>query len=603
MSEQLTNRTCVVLCTHVSPDHFARPMPTTTPNTPTQSASPATTRLFAQMRTHRALLILLALVCMGAFLRLYDLGGQSYWMDEGYTINAVLAISETGKSVLDSGLPYSCPIYCYPTAWLADTFGHTATIYRLPAALAGILLIILFYYIGRRLGDELSSPRADASIPSTHDPTHRARGWRGAEPWHHAGTWIGLLSAAFIAFAYFQIAWSRQARWYTLFALFFWIALLAFYHAYYYKKQRALTITVAIGATVLAILTHGLGYLLPFIMLAWILVDRLFLREHIQWRPIALATLAIPATALVLELTLGTARIARLFEEFTVYTVAPHYLAYYLTTYVVLVPLAIFGLWRPPTGGRPLLLLLSFTAVSYLVPLMFLTDIIHYRYAWHLTPVLFLCAAVGTYRLAHLTIASADRIQRLWRVGVLGVVGVLFVTLGTGTLMPRTHYWLEADDPTHERRFPGTAGFYAYTPQPDWNDAYAYIAQERTEDDLIISSHPHFTKIFLGEPGYWLAYNYLGHSTLPNTIRDGREYYVGAHVLADVDALRTRMDGASGFIIFDYMALDGRLAPDTVAYIQANADFVYERYTNAYSQVWVYRFSAEYVEDAPPSKP
>jgi hypothetical protein len=51
-------------------------------------------------------LILTGLILAGADLRLYDIGRQPYWMDESYTINAVLAISEKSESVLDSGLPY-----------------------------------------------------------------------------------------------------------------------------------------------------------------------------------------------------------------------------------------------------------------------------------------------------------------------------------------------------------------------------------------------------------------------------------------------------------------------------------------------------------------
>ena len=497
------------------------------------------------------LFILLAtLIVAGAYLRFYELSAAPYWMDEGYTINAVLSISETGRSVLDSGMPYRCPLYCYPTAWLADTFGHGALTYRLIAAVFGVLLIPLIFLVGRRL-----------FTPA-----------------------VGLLSAFFITFEYFQVAWARQARWYTLFAFFFWLALFAFHRAYYSPEHRLRYGLLSALATLLALLTHGLGYLLPFLMLGWVAVDKVLLERRCTVRQAGLLALATLALALTLEYALGMRRLSTLLSDLAYHNVAPFYLQYYLGAYGALLPLALAGILLTYRTHKRSVYFLLYIATLYLLPLMFLTNVVHYRYAWHLTPALLLLSALGTHAL------MSYRPHPAYRAGVLTLAGALFFLFGTGTLTPERYYFLEADDPTYPQTFPGTEGYYAYTPQPDWNSAYAFIATERTEGDIVISSHPHFNKIFLQEPGYWLAYRYHGASTLPSSIRDGREYYVGAQVVASVSALRALTSEHSGFIIFDYMASDGRIPEDTLQYIRRELPLAYHERTNTYSQVWVYSF-------------
>ena len=70
----------------------------------------------------------------------------------------------------------------------------------------------------------------------------------------------------------------------------------------------------------------------------------------------------------------------------------------------------------------------------------------------------------------------------------------------------------------------------------------------------MISSHPHFNKIFLGEAGYWLRYNYLGMEDAVKVITNNREYYVGASVINNLDELKTLTSSTHGYILYDYMA-------------------------------------------------
>lgn len=91
------------------------------------------------MRLRRAPSLIQALLFLiilgGSFLRLFQLSQQSYWMDEGYTINAIISQLEHGTrgfaSVLDSGHTYFCPLYCTPTALITQFLGQNPFTYRL----------------------------------------------------------------------------------------------------------------------------------------------------------------------------------------------------------------------------------------------------------------------------------------------------------------------------------------------------------------------------------------------------------------------------------------------------------------------------------------
>jgi len=46
------------------------------------------------------------IIIYGLFLRVYKIDQQSYWIDEGYTLNAVLSTLEKGYPILDSDKIY-----------------------------------------------------------------------------------------------------------------------------------------------------------------------------------------------------------------------------------------------------------------------------------------------------------------------------------------------------------------------------------------------------------------------------------------------------------------------------------------------------------------
>jgi hypothetical protein len=169
----------------------------------------------------------------------------------------------------------------------------------------------------------------------------------------------------------------------------------------------------------------------------------------------------------------------------------------------------------------------------------------------------------------------------LWLI-VLG----LFATVAGGAFIPQTYYFLESDSPSAL----GSRPHYAYTPQPNWNSAYAFIKANKTVEDITISSHPQFNKIFLGEAGYWIKYDYLGFDNKAQYNNDDHEYYVGAKIMDDLAELQATIMTSHGFIVFDFMSIDGRIPQDIQEYIMTNLTLVFHEKTNEYSEIWVYKF-------------
>jgi len=486
------------------------------------------------------ILALLLFVLAGSILRFWHLSDQSYWMDEGYTVNAVISVVETGSSILDSGQKYSCPTYCYPTALLVKNFGDSPANYRILATLAGIIFIGAIFIITRRLFT----------------------------------TNIALLTSFFITFSYWHIAWSRQARWYTLFVLFFWLALYFFYQLLDSDKNKLKNGLLTTIFTILAIFTHGLGYLLPLILVFWATVDKLIFKKNLTKQTLSWLLLLGTLVLAVAEYRIG------IVSNLSLHYQLPYYLSFYLRSYWLFIALGVFGFFSLYETYKKAYLFLFTILLAYLIPLSFLTKVVHYRYLFHITPIIIIFGTLGISALY-------SEIRHLWaRRLLIGVILTLFATIGGGMFIPQTQYFLESDN----FETLGNRPHYAYTPQPNWQTAYGFIADHRVDDSLIISSHPHFNKIYLQEAGYWLKYNYLGFDNRNEYSQHDREFYVNARIIDDLAELISLTSDTHGFIVYDFMATDNRIPADILAYIETNFELVFHEKTNLTSEVWVYEF-------------
>jgi len=466
-------------------------------------------------------------------------------MDEGYTVNAVMSITGHGDTVLDSGQNYSCFTYCYPTALLIKIFGATPETYRLLATLAGLLLILAIFFITKKLFSRN----------------------------------IALLSSFFMTFSYWQIAWSRQARWYTLFTLFFWLSLYFFYQSLYSENKRYLNVVLCTIFTVLSVLTHGLSYLLPVIFISWLLIDQIIIKKKFNYKKISLIVVGGIIIFYIFNLISNINIIGYLLTTFKLHYVLPYYLSFYLRNYWLFIILGLVALFSKENKYKKEMCLLLFTLGTYFISLSFFTDIVHYRYLFQVTPVFFILGSIGLLSL-HQDIKPLYGKIILWIV-TLG----LFTTIAGGVFIPQTNYYLESDNPESFDR-----PYYAYTPQPDWSGAYDYIRMRKKANEVIVSSLPQFNKIFLGEAGYWIKYSYLGFDDTAEYSKNNKEYYVNAEIINNLAELQTLTSSKHGYIVFDYMVTQGRISDDILNYINNSLSLVFHEKTNSYSEVWVYKF-------------
>ena len=120
------------------------------------------------------------IVSLGIVLRFYDLGTESYWIDE---MSTVIEGQQNILQVITSGRLDQPPAYYLPFHLWLQIFGTTEVSTRSFSALIGVGSIVLIYLIGRELFDRK----------------------------------VGLLAAFLMAISEFQIYYSQQARFYSFF--------------------------------------------------------------------------------------------------------------------------------------------------------------------------------------------------------------------------------------------------------------------------------------------------------------------------------------------------------------------------------------------------
>jgi uncharacterized membrane protein len=282
----------------------------------------------------RELALLAALTALGAALRFWHLGSQSFWFDESYTVDLV----HRGLGDMLSTIPHteSTPPLYYLLAWTwAKLFGTSEAGLRSLSALIGT-----------------------ATVPLA---------WSAAKALFRDRAQAGLIDAALTAVNPWFVWYSQEARSYTL--LVFTVALTLVFLA------RRRTIAWAIAA-VLALLTH---YFAGFIVLAeaaWLLYMTRERTARYAIGLIALAGAALIPLALHQRATQNTSFIAQLSLERRIVDLPKKLVTGELGTFTPLIgPLAgavalaaiAYALYRE---RRPTLGLLWIVAIGAGVPIL-----------------------------------------------------------------------------------------------------------------------------------------------------------------------------------------------------------------------------------------
>lgn len=213
-----------------------------------------------KLKVHTTIILLLI---AGFILRIYDLGAQSFWLDESISSIAAMALLEKGMPILPSGFLYSRAIL--DTFLIASSFkmlGINEFAARIPSVLFGTLTILLVYFLCSKWGNKR----------------------------------IGIIAALLVAFSVWEIAWSRQARMYQQLQFFYILSLYLFYEFIRNKSIKNLAILVL--SFLGAVMSHVFGYALIPVFLAYLVVSALKERSsmrRINRKVIALAALVFGA--------------------------------------------------------------------------------------------------------------------------------------------------------------------------------------------------------------------------------------------------------------------------------------------------------------------
>lgn len=475
---------------------------------------------------------------IGCIFRFYNLGSQSYWIDEAITVLNVQSIQETGAARNAAGSYYSCPLYCYPTSLIADTFGNNPISYRVLATIFGSLFILLIFYISRRMFD----------------------------------TRVALLTAFFTAFSYWQITWSRQARWYTLFECLFWLSTFLFYLALTTKKKVFYYITLLLLP--LTILAHSLGYLLPIIFAILYLVNQIHSKE-ISWRKVLILLTSLVGIYFIADYIFHLNKFGSLGNDLGFRWLFPQNINFYVRNYWLFFIFSTVALIFAKKSNNRGVWYLATIFSSYFFVLSLFSRRLNYGHFFHITPIFYILGSIGI-------VIAMDKIKNVWIKAIfLGTILVIFLASHGGVLVPKTNYFLESDDPY---AWPRVALSYSTTMQPNWTSAYEFVLSKKQPADIVISSTPQFNKLFLGEPQYWLSW--LPRNS--NFERNGKDIYVGATALHDVYELNKVISQNHGYIIFEGFYRRPTFSSDILSYIKNLDGVFYEETGN--SIVWVYKF-------------
>lgn len=451
----------------------------------------------------------------GGILRFYDLGAQSFWLDEAVSVLHARAILEHGYPLLANGRVSweSFPAH-YAMALGMIIFPGVHLGARFFSALAGTLLIPALFVFVRQ--------------------TFKA-------------VYPALIAACFLTFMTYEIAWSRQARMYVYLQL---SGVLAVYYFYLFlERRRVVALVGALIFATLGIYCHRAGYLvIPVFILAglgsWAGIRGLFQWAGRHLRLVLLFLLVIVLISVPLFVVRSTFSIRATLENVLAgnsMNYAGQYLAFLWSQMNSLLFMAAFGALAASVRYFRWVFPLIAASLLFLLVISFRTPLFAFRYSLPIHCYLLALAGYGIY-------AAVDwfwKYGRAARIAALLIAAMLFISGFAQyefNIKPRGRYMLGVTEP-----------------QPEWRDAYALIAERHQDmrrgkgaDDAlcVVSAFPMFHDIYLDmerSVKYFLPISFTGY---PGELQINPPYTT-AFVIKNLDELLS----INGYVILDDFGL------------------------------------------------
>ena len=202
------------------------------------------------MKRAKVLLLLILIIVLGSFLRIYKLGSESFWIDEAATVyttkqdaidivkDIYTTLEHAPKYFKGGGIP---PFYLVLANYWTKLAGLSEAKLRLLSAMFGVISVYVIFLVGKDIFDER----------------------------------VGLVSAFLLSINYLQINYSQEARPYSLGIL---LTLLSVYFLLKaLNKKKLFYWTAYIISSALLIYTHYFGFLILIFEGLFLL---LYLREY-----------------------------------------------------------------------------------------------------------------------------------------------------------------------------------------------------------------------------------------------------------------------------------------------------------------------------------
>ena len=515
------------------------------------------------LRLDPYILALIFLTISGFILRIYGLGQQSLWYDEGYSINAAMAMLDKGLPVLPSGTFYSHGIL--NTSLIAASmgmFGKTEFAARLPGVIFGTLTIPLAFFFVQKIG----------------------------------GKRTALITAFLVTFLAIEIAWSRQARMYPQLQFFYILSLYLFY--LFTQKRSSKLLALTIISTICAVLSHTYGFSLILVYVAYLLLINIknipgYMNKGLFKRKQTLIFLMCLAILLILGQVLFHVFSSAWGIKMNYFTEYTDYLTEILPVILYLGAVGIVIMMKRDFRTS-LLLLLALIIPFYFI--CFHVKLLAMRYLYFILPVIFIYFA---YTVTYICDALADALIRrrdgtakakaedpasgkrtrpaLLRSYLSPALTVIIIGLslhGSGfSFLPHSVYYLDST-----------------APQPDFKTAYGFINDNLEEGDIIIDTWPAVSSFYLEKtPDYWLAFDIVGTNGVYCVGDDNsHECYTNISCIKSTGDLEALVNASpSGWLVIDGLAAY-RLPQSTVAFIEGKLTYYKEGSSDIAGTIKVY---------------
>jgi 4-amino-4-deoxy-L-arabinose transferase-like glycosyltransferase len=372
-------------------------------------------------------------VLIGLLLRGYQLGSESLWVDEGYTVKA--ALRTPGETLRTIGESINAPVYPLLMHEWIRWFGASETALRFPSVIFSVLTILLVHRLARLLFDEAT----------------------------------GLLAASVVALSTFHVAYAQEARSYALMAL---LSTASYYFfAAWPIARRPRQLVGYILTTAILLYTHSFAALVVVTQNLYVLAAARWPRLRPAWRGREWLATQVGVAILYAVWALVILRhLAIVSEGFWIPPPSWGGLRYLAGLYAPRWGWAIFGVavasqWSRLVAARPgsVAMLAIWLTTTVAVPV-----VASFSFVPMLEPRYIIAGTVPLYILGA---AATMRMRPAWlRTAAVAVLVVAFA-------------W-------------STGVWHAERHKEDWRNAARYLRTNVTASDLIIL-HPPFNRSVL----------------------------------------------------------------------------------------------------------